>query len=63
MLNPSRPLTDSPSSFILKTTLPLCQTSFVKQILLPILSIEKPFYKNRVSRKVIKFKESNAGIV
>jgi hypothetical protein len=27
-------LTDSPSSFILKTTLPLCQASFVKQILL-----------------------------
>jgi hypothetical protein len=58
---------DSPSSFIFENIPPTLPNIFCKTnpfvFLKAILSIGKPFCKNRVSRKVIKFKEGNAGIV
>jgi hypothetical protein len=58
---------DPPSSFIFKTSLPLCNIIFCKNKTFCFakarLSIGKTFCKTGIQRKVIKFKEGNAGIV
>ena len=58
---------DPPSNFIFENNPPTLPNIFCKNKTFcfskAILSIEKPFCKNRVSRRVIKIKEGNAGIV
>jgi hypothetical protein len=67
MLNPSWPWWIHHQVLFSKTSLQLCHIIFCKNktffIARARLSIVKTFYKTGIQRKVIKFKEGNAGIV
>jgi hypothetical protein len=67
MLNPSWPWWIPHQVLFSKTSLPLCHIIFCKNktffFAKARLSIVKIFYKTGIQRKVIKFKEGNAGIV
>jgi hypothetical protein len=67
MLNPSWPWWIHHQILFSKTSLPLCHIIFCKNKFFFFakerLSISRNLWANRDSRKVIKFKEGNAGIV